>query len=1046
MKKYLNIFLIILGLCMLCTANAECQHKYAWCDAPGLCTECGEEAEGLETVHALEYVYDVNVPETHKQICSRCDDYERIFSHRIYCPVAGKCIDCGYEDASLNPVAKACSFTGDSWQYVNLDECQIICDVCGSPSFDKQQHITACFIEGCSRCGATNCNYAWVEHVLETMELKDLGDTHAMVCGSCGQPDAGSIDEHYAFCTAPETCNECGHAWPSKIIHKNLNPEWLAAAGSSMHYQYCPDCDKNVNHDYHTQSCINMGVCKVCGMEDVTFWFGQHNYVSPDNPEVCYKICADCGEKDYEYPEHEVFCAEPETCYNCGQKVTVSTEEMLHAHQEERVGDAEYHWWTCACGYEVYGKDRHQGECYNGDGTCIQCGLPYSGSNLTHTYPETWTYDDSYHWGECLGECGTITGKARHVVDCQNPGICSICQAECDLEVDHTFVNDPEYMESDGEYHWKICSKCKTPSKEKEAHYALCDQKETCAVCQAVYLGNDVHHNESCTDFLTFRYDEEQHWYGCANCDVKKWPSEHIELCGMEGECHYCKAECDTDEVEHYAENDEWQTDLQNHWRVCSHCEKVFDKTKHFSYCDERGICGECGGEHENLNLYHYMSFEYSSDEYRHWRRCNYCGAREDIAAHTASCANPDVCKDCGAPCKSNEYSHSFVLNEVQEDEYYHWYTCKDCGADSKAVHTSLCTEPGVCCTCKESYSGPERTHYIDTNNFCSDETSHWLYCLECGEKTFESSHSVACYSAPGICETCFAEVDIEWQHTINPARLFADENGHWSFCLICDEYIRPVPHLASCSEPGKCSVCDYEDQNIPAYHPHLNGIDMEYDAYHHAYFCAECESDVLEEHTLQNGICSYCRQDPSEFTCKHYVTKWTVTLEPTCTEEGLKQEVCTKCEEEVAVESVPVADHEECILPSVPATRVTTGLGEGVGCLHCETVLEEQVVIPFVNVEPFILPANVTDVFEEAFVNTQIECLVIPDGCWNIQAKAFAGNTALRFAEIPSSVEHIDKSAFENCSDEWIIVTVAESAAHLYAEELGITYVLIDE
>ena len=85
-------------------------------------------------------------------------------------------------------------------------------------------------------------------------------------------------------------------------------------------------------------------------------------------------------------------------------------------------------------------------------------------------------------------------------------------------------------------------------------------------------------------------------------------------------------------------------------------------------------------------------------------------------------------------------------------------------------------------------------------------------------------------------------------------------------------------------------------------------------------------------------------------------------------------------------------------------------------------------------------LPAGLKSIQQEAFRGSAAESIVLPDGCAEIGAKAFADCATLRRVEIPASVAVIAEDAFEGCSNELVIVTPKGSAAERFAQAHGIS------
>ena len=85
-----------------------------------------------------------------------------------------------------------------------------------------------------------------------------------------------------------------------------------------------------------------------------------------------------------------------------------------------------------------------------------------------------------------------------------------------------------------------------------------------------------------------------------------------------------------------------------------------------------------------------------------------------------------------------------------------------------------------------------------------------------------------------------------------------------------------------------------------------------------------------------------------------------------------------------------------------------------------------------------WILPAELTEIHEEAFINLSATQIVIPDGCTGIGAGVFRGCTSLEYVFIPDSTANIADDAFDDCDDLTFVCGIGSKAAE-FAEEKGI-------
>lgn len=159
-----------------------------------------------------------------------------------------------------------------------------------------------------------------------------------------------------------------------------------------------------------------------------------------------------------------------------------------------------------------------------------------------------------------------------------------------------------------------------------------------------------------------------------------------------------------------------------------------------------------------------------------------------------------------------------------------------------------------------------------------------------------------------GVGATCETPGVIDHWHCDECDKDYLDEDGKEP---IGDVTIPPISHnivivayqAATCTEPG-----------------HTAGA-----------YCADC-GEVLEE---TEEIPALGHDFPEG--------GYEVTQEPTCTEEGVKECVCTRCGEK-ATETIEALGHApEETEPEVPATCEKTGLTSKIVCTRCGEVLQQQ-------------------------------------------------------------------------------------------------------
>ena len=190
---------------------------------------------------------------------------------------------------------------------------------------------------------------------------------------------------------------------------------------------------------------------------------------------------------------------------------------------------------------------------------------------------------------------------------------------------------------------------------------------------------------------------------------------------------------------------------------------------------------------------------------------------------------------------------------------------------------------------------------------------------------------------------------------------------------------------------------------------------------------------------------------------------EYTVAKEPTCTEDGESQMLCTECGEVAVTVPIPATGHKEVIIPAVEPTCTETGFTEGKYCIVCATILIKPSVVDIKhNFENFICsdcgevyyseglefrsngdgtcivvrrgtcrdaelsipsisPSGeiVTGIDSAAFQSMSkfLTSVRIPDTVTNIGGSAFLDCSLLKSITIPNSVTTIENSVFLACS-----------------------------
>ena len=313
--------------------------------------------------------------------------------------------------------------------------------------------------------------------------------------------------------------------------------------------------------------------------------------------------------------------------------------------------------------------------------------------------------------------------------------------------------------------------------------------------------------------------------------------------------------------------------------------------------CTTGKTCEKCGGEYGILG--HIWGDWQSNGDNTHTRTCQRdgCGAVEtgNCNSSTAHCGTYGTCAVCGGTYFHAD--HTFPARwdwrsdtDVGRDAEYHWVRCLYCteGKTAKSTHwfsegnmhlksPATCVSKPVyyknCGTCY--YKGTETYVYewgnFDPNNHTGNEEIRGAV---------EATCTTAGYTGDTYCKDCDALLSTG---TVIPA------TGH-------------TGGTPTCLRRAKCEVCGERYGDI--------------DRSNHVDGCVPEWTVTETEHTQKYSRCGKLLTE----TGAHAFGDWTVTQEPTESEKGEQERVCTLCGG-TETEGIPAAEVEASPSPAPPAT-----------------------------------------------------------------------------------------------------------------------------
>ncbi len=551
--------------------------------------------------------------------------------------------------------------------------------------------------------------------------------------------------------------------------------------------------------------------------------------------------------------------------------------------------------------YDVEGNDSIS------ERKCDVCGYKETRNNNishTHTFADTYTYDDDYHWFNSTCGHDVISSKAFHIFTKNDAGdkeICSLCGYEKTLEHVHTFSNLWEY-DDNTHYHNSTCGH---NVKSSEASHTLSnwitskepteeefgERYKICVVCNYKITEqiNKLEHTHTYESSWT--YDNEKHYHNATcghelikdeeNHELSDWTitkeatiDDFGERCRECVICGYRITE-QINKLDHvHTYSDEWEYDDENHYHnaTCSHNEKAdvalhtysgWVRTKKESV-DEEGErlrkCLICGYEEkEIIEKIHVHTYD---DTYSFNEKTHYYAAT------------------CGHDLKQGQEEHDFgeAVIEIEPKDY----------EDGKMYR--------ICNTCSYKYEeilpSLNHVHTYDEENYSYDEDMHF--------------HSATCHN-----------------------NVYKDEEPHEFNKIV-------LVSNATCDQDGVtqkiCEICGYVGEIITLSNDeHTYSTKLEYDEEGH-YYPAICSHKELrkdfEEHTFEDkvidptceekgytlhtcSVCGYSYKDTYVDDLGHNYGEWKLKVAATCTENGSKYRICANDDTHIEEEIIKYLGHD---------------------------------------------------------------------------------------------------------------------------------------
>lgn len=531
------------------------------------------------------------------------------------------------------------------------------------------------------------------------------------------------------------------------------------------------------------------------------------------------------------------------------------------------------HWFPCPECNTVTGYYYHEASCDSPD-VCQGCGMSdVEMDRVRCNNNRLIQHSATQHWVICA-DCGQyLDYHYEHWSYCDAPTVCAFCKESnvviAASNVVHSDEADTEIRYDDTQ-HWWYCTGCGEDHLWPEAHERDCED-DYCRVCKrsdvaftAVRHTNTVRTSVSST--LCGEY--------CTDCGELIDAEPHWGYCTDPGICARCDTSGVTLEEMYHLGGSDLEHDSTHHWSACRTCGEAQYKEKHYAICSDPDYCIYCGADGITARVidHDWDSYVPGHDNTHCWSQCSICGEKEAITRHfTTDCTKPSLCENCGASGVSCLVYHSYEVFDTSGGHFYittaeydsngHWWTCADCGDDTRYDHAF--NQDNLCVACgyqaEDPCEHPKSTWVYEPVY----EDAHIAFCGECGSPMyFETQdgyflygdHTGTC-ATPDVCIYC-GGTDIAANGTIHSTKtkFLHDATAHWRGCADCGAILDVSTVEKHAFVDLICTVCGYEGAHTK--HTFEN------------YVCTVCGYAAFEnalgtfEYTDDPAWCSDCSVD----------------------------------------------------------------------------------------------------------------------------------------------------------------------------------------